>query len=308
MNKQNKIILIGVLTVIIIAAALATTIYYSPQTTSSNNLIALPAGTPPMAGIKIIGDSQTDKTLTVNDLTQMPLTNITATVGGVTATYIGVAITQLLNQTDTTWDVGTVNIIGADQAHSITTYQALNSSYYPDNSYILAFVKNGEWLTAQTGGPLRFVAPDLAANCNVECVREIQLEPWAVTVNGKIGYPLTFTGGNIEDYDMKTVQADFAPGGEPQRTSNWTGITLSSILSAAEISPDATKVTVTAIDGYSKQFTIEQAQTTGMMLGIQEDGSYISLEGGRPFRLVIPTDELKWGQYWVRWVSEITVT
>jgi DMSO/TMAO reductase YedYZ molybdopterin-dependent catalytic subunit len=81
----------------------------------------------------------------------------------------------------------------------------------------LAFAKKGEWLTGDTDGPFIFVAPGLT---NVYGVKEINLMPWTVSVNGKVTYPLTLTGENITDYTVETVQAAFAPGGEPQRTSN----------------------------------------------------------------------------------------
>jgi DMSO/TMAO reductase YedYZ molybdopterin-dependent catalytic subunit len=299
LNKQNRII-IGILAVVVIVIVIGASLYFSPQDDS----VKLPSGSAPEGSLEVTGDISSPMTLAANDLTAMPLVNVTTNIEGETATYIGVAITTLLNQTGASWDAGTLNIIG-DSSYDVTTYQALNSTYYVGSEYILAFAKNGEWLTTGTDGPFVFVAPGLTY---VYEVREINLQHWKVSVTGKVTHPLTLTGENITNYTVKTVQAAFAPGGEPQRTSNWTGITLFSILEAAGVKTDASKVTVTAIDGYSKQFTLAQVQSTGMMLGYQENGSYLSLEGGRPYRLIIPTEELKWGQYWVRWVSEITVT
>jgi DMSO/TMAO reductase YedYZ molybdopterin-dependent catalytic subunit len=302
MNKQNKITL-GILAVAIIAVALAASIYFASNT-SNGSSIKLPAGNPPAGELKLTGDISTQKSLTVSDLTGMPLTNITTNIGGETATYVGVSITELLNQTGASWDAGTLNIIGAEN-YSLTTYQALNSTDYVSEEYILAFAKNGEWLTSSTNGPFMLVAPGLTQASGVQ---EINLQPWIVQVDGKVANQLTLTGTNITAYTVKTIEAAFAPGGEPQRTSNWTGVTLSSILEAAGVSSNASKVTVTAIDGYSKQFTISQVESTGMMIGFQENDGYLSPGGGQPYRLVIPTNEFKWGQYWVRWVSEITVT
>ena len=62
------------------------------------------------------------------------------------------------------------------------------------------------------------------------------------------------TGSNITNYETKTVQAAFAPGGEPQITANWTGVSLWSILQAAGIPAGASNVTVTGIDGYSQDY------------------------------------------------------
>ncbi len=137
---------------------------------------------------------------------------------------------------------------------------------------------------------------------------EINLQPWTVTVNGSVTNPMVLTGGNITAYEVKTVNAPFAPGGEPQRTSDWTGVTLESVLQASGVSSSATKITVTAIDGYSREFTLAQVQSTGMLIGYQENGKYIPPKDGAPFRLFVPTEEFKWGQNWVRWMSEITVS
>jgi DMSO/TMAO reductase YedYZ molybdopterin-dependent catalytic subunit len=119
---------------------------------------------------------------------------------------------------------------------------------------------------------------------------------------------LVLTGSNITNYEVKTVTAAFAPGGEPQRTSDWTGVTLSSILQASGVSSGATKITVTAIDGYSREYTLAQVDSLGILVGYQENGAYLTNEDGRPFRLFVPAEDFKWGQNWVRWVSEIVVS
>jgi DMSO/TMAO reductase YedYZ molybdopterin-dependent catalytic subunit len=306
MNQLNKKKL-SITTLAIILVAIAASIYVLSGNLQTNSL-KLPQGNPPTAEVKLAGDSSTQKVLTVNDLAKMPLTNITINNQEETATFLGVSILTLLNQTSASWDVGNLNICGTNQQCTISTYQALNSTYYNGNEFILAFAKSGQWLTTQTGGPVQFIAPGLDSSYNVKSVNQINFEPWTVTVNGKLAHPLTLTGKNVSDFEVKTVEAEFAPGGEPQRISNWTGVTLQSILDAAGVNSEASKVTVTAIDGYSKQFTLAQVQSTGMMLGFQENGGYLSPDGGQPFRLMIPTEEFKWGQYWVRWVSEITIT
>lgn len=239
----------------------------------------------------------------------MPLTNVTCTINGETATYLGVAMTELLNQTDASWDAGIINIIAADSHQcTIDTYQAYNSTEYVGKDFIVAFAKNGQWLTDSTDGPLQFIAPGLTPNYNIKNVAEINLEPWIVTINGNVTNPMTLTGANITRYEVKTVQATFAPGGEAQRTSDWTGVTLQSILDDCGVSSDASKITVSAVDDYSRSFLLDTVERTSMMLGYQENGTYLSPEDGQPFRLVIPLEEFKWGQNWVRWVTEITVS
>jgi len=309
LNKNFKIALTVAVVAIVVIGVVAT-IYYVPTNTSQlNSGFILPSGNPPSAQLKIIGDVAAEKTFSIADLTQIPLTSVTSTIKGETATYIGITITQLLNSTNAFWDAGLIQVSASDGfSRTITAYQAYNSTQYPGNEYILAFTKDGQWIIDDTEGPLKLITPGLASNYNVKSVAEINLQPWILTVNGSVTYPLTLTGSDIVAFGEQTVTAAFAPGGEPQRTSDWTGVPLSSILQASGVSSGATKITVTAIDGYSREFTIDQVNSTGMLIGFKENGAYISVNDGAPFRLFVPTEDLKWGQNWVRWVSEITIS
>lgn len=294
--------------VAIIVIAITASIYCLNGNNNPANPL-LPSGNPPAAQLKITGDIATEKTHSISDLAQMPLTTVTHTIKGETATYIGVSITQLLNETGASWDAGFINVIAGDGfKRTINTYQAFNSTQYSGSEFILAFVKDGQWITDSAEGPLKLIVPGLESNYNVKSVAEINLNPWTITVNGTVTNPLVLTGSNITNYEVKTVNAPFAPGAEPQRTSDWTGVTLQSILQASGVSSSATKITFTAIDGYSREFTLAQVQSTGMLMGYQENGAYLSPDDGAPFRLFVPTEEFKWGQNWVRWVVEITVS
>lgn len=308
MNKNSKIALTAV-TIIVIVVALGASLYYltgNPGATQTNALV--PAGNPPSGQLKISGDVAAEENLTISNLTQMPLVNVTNTIKGETANYVGVTLTELLNQTGASWDAGNINVIAGDgYTKTINTYQAYNSTQYNGQEYILAFAKNGQWMD-NSEGPLKLITPGLANAYNVMNVEEINLQPWVITINGSVSHPMTLTGSNITSYEVKTVNAPFAPGGEPQRTSDWTGTTLWSILQAAGVSSSAQDVTITAIDGYSKTFTIQQVQTTGMLVGFKENGAYLKPVDGQPFRLFVPTEDFKWGNYWVRWITQITVS
>ncbi len=309
MNKTAKIALTAAVAIAVIIIALVAVIYYLPGNSAQTGTLKLPAGNPPSAQLKISGNVDTEKTLTIPDLSQMPLTSVTYTIKGETATYIGVTITELLNKTGASWDTGFITTIAGDGfKKTINTYQAYNSTQYPGSEFILAFAKDGQWITNATEGPLKLIVPGLVSNYNVKNVAEISLEPWTVTVNGEIANQMIITGGNITNFEVKTVNAAFAPGGDAQRTSDWTGVTVSSILEDSGVASSATKITVIAIDGYSREFTLEQVYSTGMLLGYKENSAYLSPNDGQPFRLFVPTEEFKWGQNWVRWVSEITIS
>lgn len=298
------------MTIIVVVVALGSSLYYltninKPQTTNQE----IPFGNSPNAELRITGDVAVEKTLSISDLIRMHLTKVTTTIKDETATYLGVSVTQLLNETNASWNAGFINIISSDGfKRTINTYQAYNSTQYSGNEFILALAKDGHWITDTSEGPLKLITPGLQSNFNVKSVAEINIDPWTITVNGSVTYPMVLTGNNITNYEVKTVNAPFAPGGEPQRTSEWTGVTVESVLQASGIFSNATKITVTAIDGYSREFTLAQVQSNDMLIGYQENGKYIPPNDGAPFRLFVPTEEFKWGQNWVRWMSEITVS
>jgi DMSO/TMAO reductase YedYZ molybdopterin-dependent catalytic subunit len=305
LNKNRKIALTAAVIAVIIISIAST--YYltglTPQTTS-----LLPSGEPPQSQITVTGDIVTPAALTVKDLSQMPLTKLTSTIKGETASYVGVTLLELLNRTDAAWDAGYITVIASDGYNkTINLYQAYNSTQYPGNEIILAFVKNGKWITDTSEGPFKLITPTLASGYNIKSVKEINLQPWAITISG-ITNPVALSGNNITNYETKTVQATFAPGGEPQRTSDWTGVSLWSVMQAGGIPTGATKVTVTAVDGYSRDYTITQVKDLGILVGYQENGQYLTPVNGQPYRLVVPTEDFKWGQYWVRWVTQITIS
>lgn len=259
--------------------------------------------------LKITGDVEIEKTLTIADLKQMPLTMVKQTSDSETANYVGIAVTELLKNVEAEWDVGLVSFRSKDVTKcTIDTYQAYNSTLFSGSEFILAFAKNGQWLSSQTQGSFVLVAPGLERNNVVSGITEINLQPWIIVVNGAVNHQLIITGKDLEDYQTKTVQATYAPPDGPQRVSNWTGITLSSILQASGVSSEASKVTISAVDGYSKEFSLQEAQRLGLLIGYQENGVALSKVDSQPFRLVVPSEEFKWAQFWVKWVSEIKVT
>jgi DMSO/TMAO reductase YedYZ molybdopterin-dependent catalytic subunit len=305
MNGKQKIALTATMVAVVIIA-LAASIHYLTATMRQSSL--LPSGEPPTIQLQITGELASPKTLTINDLSKMPLTNVTHTIKGENANYVGVTLLELLNQTGASWDAGYINVIADGYNRTVNLYQVYNSTQYPGNEVILAFVKDGKWITDTSEGPLKLITPGLASAYNVKSVLKINLQPWTINVTGAVSTPLLLTGQNITSFETKTVHATFAPTSELQRTSDWTGVTLSSVLQASGVSVCASKVTVTAIDGYSKDYTINQANDLGILIGYKENGAYLTPVNGQPFRLVVPTEDYKWGQFWVRWVFQITIS
>jgi DMSO/TMAO reductase YedYZ molybdopterin-dependent catalytic subunit len=297
MKTKTKILAATLTAVIIIAAFAIIFILNAPNE-------------PPQATVTVKGDLQQEKTYTVKDLTQMPQTNVTVTTNGKNATYVGVDFYKFCNQTGMNWDVGPVEVISADGTKAtLNIIQAYNSTFYPyrynDNVIMLAYAKDGQWLTNQTGGPLRLVVPYYGADYQVQNVAEISFKPWTFTITGKVANPLVLTSANLTSIQPKTVYAEFAPS--VKRWSNWTGLPILDVLHAANVSDRAEMLTIIAVDGYVKNYTLAQVVEGQMMLGYAENDMPLAHSEGGPYRLFAPTDKYKWAQFWVKYVVDIKV-
>ncbi len=228
------------------------------------------------------------------------------------ATYRGVALSDFCNQTGVQWDAGAITVIGeSGQNATINIYQTWNSTTYAYNhqynSIVLAFIKNGEWLSSQDGGPVKLIAPAFDPSYQIAQVTEVNSQPWIVKVTGSITNPLALTGANLTVFEAQTIHGEFRPGGDPNRTSDWTGIAILDLIDAAHPVANITQVSIIGVDNYTKIFTLTQLNDGEMMLGYQENGQPLPISEGGPFRLFAPTDAYKWGQYWVKYVVEIRV-
>jgi DMSO/TMAO reductase YedYZ molybdopterin-dependent catalytic subunit len=305
--KKLTATLIAITTIIVVLAAAAT--IYLPQTTSYT--AQLPKEDPAQWQIKVTGDVTQEKTWTLKELTQMPLTDVT--VKNQNATYCGVALSDFCSQTGILWDAGPLNIISATgQLAELNVFQAWNSTNYPINqdynAIVLAFIKDGEWINDTSGGPVKLIAPSFASNYQVEQVAEIQSAPWTISIIGNVANPLEITGENLTTLQSQTLRGEFRPGGDPNRTSDWTGLPILTVLDTAKVSSQARQISVIGIDGYTKNFTLDQVREGQMMIGYQENGQSLPTSQGGPFRLFAPTDQYKWGQYWVKYIQEIKIS
>ena len=303
---KNKKITLSVVVIAAIVIAVAATYYITGLPAKQTNL--LPSGQPPQGQITVTGDISAPATLTINDLTGLPLTNVSATIKGETDNYVGVTLLEFLNKARASWVTGFITVIGSDgYSKTFNFYQAYNSTQYSGQEIILAFAENGKWIPTTSDGPFKVIAPTFAPAYDVYSVAQINLQPWTISITGTTT-PMTLTGSNITNYGPTTVQAAFAPGGQPQITANWTGVSLWSVLQAGGVPASASSVTVTGIDGYSQQFTLAQVQSIGMLIGYQENGQYLTPSMGQPYRLVLPSADYKWGRYWVGWIAQVTVS
>lgn len=121
---------------------------------------------------------------------------------------------------------------------------------------------------------------------------------WAapgVAIEGKVAHPYTYRAESF-DAPAITVTAELKGSVTYVAPRDYTGVPIKKILTAAQPDATATKLTVSAGDGYSVEFPLTDLLKDDETLLIQEeDGSY---------RLIAPRYA---GGYWVRQVTRIKV-
>ncbi len=307
---MNRKIVVASVTLAIAVVALAAVIivFYNPRPQPLAN--ELPDGEPPQWQIDVKGNVEEEKTWTLTEISKMPLTEVTTT-SGENATYRGVTLTDFCNKTGMLWDTGTIDVIGVDgKKATINIFQAWNSTAYPyyqdENRITLVFIKDGQWMTEENGGPVRLVAPYFSSEYQIEHVSEVRIGHWTISISGAVSNPLTISSKKLSAFQEETVQAEFVPG-EGRRTSNWTGLSVLDVLQQAGMSYGAEKITIVAIDGYVKNYTLQEVEEAHMLIGYMENDNHFWQDQGGPFRLFCTVDKYKWAQFWVKFVHEIIV-
>jgi DMSO/TMAO reductase YedYZ molybdopterin-dependent catalytic subunit len=87
-------------------------------------------------------------------------------------------------------------------------------------------------------------------------------------------------------------------------SADYEGVPLSAVLERGKAAVTYTKITFTALDGYSVAFTREEVESSNLFLALKFYGKTLPPAEGYPVRLVAGGFS---GGRWVRWLSEIRV-
>ena len=131
MKKTTKIVSIILIAIIVTITIASASIYY-PNGAQTAPQVKVPDGVAPEWQIKVSGNVEQEKTWTLEEITHMPLTRVTAEVNGENATFGGVALVDFCNKTGAKWDTQTIKVISTDgQSAALNIFQAWNSTEYP---------------------------------------------------------------------------------------------------------------------------------------------------------------------------------
>ena len=131
--------------------------------------------------------------------------------------------------------------------------------------------------------------------------RPLDPEGWGLRVAGHVERDLEMDGRQVESHrDSLTATLDCTGGWHS--TQEWEGLRLGTVLERAGVRPGAGSVTVRSVTGYTRRFSVEEAQD--YLLATRVGGERLSHGHGFPMRLVAPG---KRGYDWVKWVTAVEV-
>ncbi|MEP6894558.1 MAG: molybdopterin-dependent oxidoreductase [Chloroflexota bacterium] len=173
--------------------------------------------------------------------------------------------------------------------------------------------------------PLLAACSPAAAPTTYTTVSEATLKPGSaipaptgdvvLTIDGKISQT---NSGNTLQFDMPTLEKlgvvqykvddPFA-----KKTILYSGVLLSQLLKVAGASSDATMLTLRALDDYSTDMKISDANKWPVLLATQADGTYMPIDKNGPLISVWPfndfpeIDHVTYDAQWLWSLSKITV-
>lgn len=130
----------------------------------------------------------------------------------------------------------------------------------------------------------------------------VEAESWQLVVEGAVERPISLSYSELSELaeDTETVLLDCTGGF--YTVQEWTGVHLARLLEMAEVKPSARSVTVEAVSGYGRRFSLPIARSCLLATHVAQEP--LDHGHGFPLRLVVPDHR---GYDWVKWVARIQV-
>jgi hypothetical protein len=127
-------------------------------------------------------------------------------------------------------------------------------------------------------------------------------QQWRLVVEGAVERPLVLSYDELAQLAPATVKETIDCTGGWYSTQEWSGIPVARLLEMAGVTVHARSVTVEAVTGYDRRFSVAEAREC--VLATHVAGQVLSHGHGFPLRLVAAGHR---GFEWVKWVTHLRV-
>ena len=182
-------------------------------------------------------------------------------------------------------------------------------------SFLRAFQGINDWMQSKIFNPERLaleysdneLTPEGGFRVNGKDAEapDIQLDNWAVTVEGLVDRPGSYAIETILRLPKRVMNTRHCCVEGWSMIPRWGGTPLRGLLELAGVQPDAKYIAVESADDYATSYDMPSALHAQTLLCYEAYGKPLSIEHGAPVRIVMPT---KLGYKSAKWVRKIVVT
>lgn len=132
----------------------------------------------------------------------------------------------------------------------------------------------------------------------------VDINKWNLTIDGDLNNKLTYNYSGFTSLPSTDVLATLQCVEGVSGTAIWHGVRLSYLLNLANIKEDAEKVVFFGMDGYSSSLTVEEANTSNIIIAYKINNDVLPPNQGFPL-ILVAANQL--GYKWVKWIYHIEI-
>ena len=140
---------------------------------------------------------------------------------------------------------------------------------------------------------------------SIKGIQQVDLATYRLTVDGLVDLPADYSYEEVIALpsEQRLVTIYCVEGWNA--TILWKGVTMQTLLDAAQVQETANTVIFHATDGYTTSLPVKEILDGNLILAYDANGLALPPEMGYPFIFVA---EDKWGYKWARWVNRIELS
>ncbi len=132
----------------------------------------------------------------------------------------------------------------------------------------------------------------------------INVSTWLMPIEGEIENPVVFSYENLTSLPTLTINATLRSVSGNSGRAEWRGVPLKNILDTVRPTENAYDVVFYAADGYTSSLTIEEINTSEILLVFEMNKETLPAGQGFPLRVIAPG---YYGYKWVKWLIKIDI-